>query len=229
MRFTKLATLALTPALTRAFTAATPKTAKTAAAASTRLAARDPMTLPLLRRSRILHDFDRMFEEMDEMMESNLATFQRPFLSLADKNFPSSDLQLKRPLGFEVEPGETEYSIKVHVPDVSAKDLHLNLEHDGRVLRLKGERNTEDGGMKVQSRFEKAILLAPDVDVKQLSATMNGDMLTVHAPKVVTEPALEEPKTEKIEIHFEEPKAALEEAPKDEAVDEKVDITQEKA
>jgi len=102
------------------------------------------------------------------------------------------------------------------------------LEHDGRVLRLKGERNTEDGGMKVQSSFEKSILLAPDVDVKQLSATMNGDTLTVHAPKVVTKPALEEPKTEKIEIHFEEPKAALE-APKDEAVDEKVDITQEKA
>ena len=96
MRFTKLATLALTPALTRAFTAATPKTTKAAAAATTRLAARDPMTLPLLRRSRILHDFDRMFEEMDEMMESNLATFQRPFLSLADKNFPSADLQLKR-------------------------------------------------------------------------------------------------------------------------------------
>ena len=227
MRFTKLATTTLAmaaPGLSRAFTAATPKTTK----AATRLAVRDPMMLPLLRRSRIMHDFDRMFDEMDELMESNLASFQRPFLSLADKNIPSGGLQLRRPLGFEVEPGEKEYNIKVHVPDVEAKDLNLNLEHDGRVLRLKGERNTEESGMKVQSRFEKAILLAPDVDVTQLSATMTGDTLTVHAPKVETTPALEGEKTEKIEIHFEEPKAALEDAPKEqEAVDEKVEITAE--
>ena len=160
-----------------------------------------------------MHDFDKMFEEMDQLMESSLASFprQRPFLSLADKDIPS-DLQLRRPLGFEVEPNEKDYNIKVFVPDVEAKDLHLNLEHDGRVLRLKGERNTEEGGMKVQSRFEKSILLAPDVDITKLSASMTGDTLTVNAPKKVETPkALEEEKMEQIEIHYEEPKAALEE------------------
>lgn len=216
MRFNKLALTLAMPSLSHAFTAAAPKMTNTGAATSTRLAARDPV-LPLLRRSRIMHDFDRMFNEMDELMENSLASFprQRPFLSLVDKNLPE-DLQLRRPLGFEVEPaGEKEYLIKVFVPDVDAKDLHLNLEHDGRVLRLKGERNTEDGGMKVQSSFEASILLSPDIDMKQLSASMSGDTLTVHAPKVETPKALEEEKTEKIEIHFEEPKAALEDVPKE--------------
>ena len=227
MRFSKLTALALAPTLARAFTSAAPKMTKAGAASSTRLAARDPMMLPLLRRSRMMHDFDRMFEEMDELMESSLASFprQRLFPSLADKNTPT-DLQLRRPLGFEVEPNEKDYNIKVFVPDVEAKDLHLNLEHDGRVLRLKGERNTEEGGMKIQSHFEKSILLAPDVDVSKLSASMTGDTLTVHAPKVKTPKALEEEKAEQIEIHYEEPKAALEEAPvEEEAVEENVEVT----
>ena len=224
MRFSKLSALALTPALSRAFTGAAPKMTKAGATTSTRLAARDPTMLPLLRRSRIMHDFDKMFEEMDELMESSLAPFSRhrPFLSLSDKNIPTN-LQLHRPLGFEVEPDEKEYNIKVFVPDVEAKDLHLNLEHDGRILRLKGERHTEEGGMKVQSRFEKSILLAPDVDVSQLSASLTGDTLTVHAPKVETTKALEEEKTEQVEIHYEEPRAALEDSPmEEEAVEEDV-------
>ena len=228
MRFSKLTALALTPALSRAFTGAAPKMTKTGAATSTRLAVRDPTMLPLLRRSRIMHDFDRMFEEMDELMESSLASFprQRPFLSLADKNIPT-DLQLRRPLGFEVElVNEKEYNIKVFVPDVEAKDLHLNLEHDGRVLRLKGERHTEEGGMKIQSRFEKSILLAPDVDVSQLSASLSGDTLTVHAPKVETPKALEEEKAEQIEIHYEEPKA-LEDAPFEEETVDENEVTEE--
>ena len=228
MRFSKLTALALTPALSRAFNTAAPKMTKAGAASSTRLAARDPTMLPLLRRSRIMHDFDRMFEEMDELMESSLASFprHRPFLSLSDKNIPT-DLQLRRPLGFEVEPNEKEYNIKVFVPDVEAKDLHMNLEHEGRVLRLKGERHTEEGGMKVQSRFEKSILLAPDVDVSQLSASLTGDTLTVHAPKVQAPKALEEEKAEQIEIHYEEPKAALEDSPmeeEEEALDENLEV-----
>eukprot|EP00986_Skeletonema_menzelii_P005789 scaffold2144_cov149-Skeletonema_menzelii.AAC.9 len=202
MRFSKLTALALTPALARAFTSVAPKMTKAGAASSTRLAARDPMMLPLLRRSRMMHDFDRMFEEMDELMESSLASFprQRPFLSLAGKNIPT-DLQLRRPLGFEVEPNEKDYNIKVFVPDVEAKDLHLNLEHDGRVLRL------------------------PYATPRKLSASMTGDTLTVHAPKVETSKALEEEKAEQIEIHYEEPKAALEEAPvEEEAVDENMEV-----
>ena len=145
MRFSKLTALALTPALARAFTSAAPKMTKAGAASSTRLAARDPMMLPLLRRSRMMHDFDRMFEEMDELMESSLASFprQRPFLSLAGKNIPT-DLQLRRPLGFEVEPNEKDYNIKVFVPDVEAKDLHLNLEHDGSTRTQHRGRWNED-------------------------------------------------------------------------------------
>ncbi len=50
--------------------------------------------------------------------------------------------------------------------------------------------------------------------------------LTVHAPKVQAPKALEEDKAEQIEIHYEEPKAALEDPPmeeEEEAVDENLE------
>lgn len=166
--------------------------------------------LPVLRRSDLLFpDIDSMFKEMDEIMDSSLTTrFPRPSLPLLGQDI-SEDLKLKRPLGFDVTQDEKEYKVAVHVPDVEAKDIDLQLDNDGRVLRLKGERTHEDGGMTVQSRFEKAILLSPDVDTTKLAANMSGDTLTVFAPKIEKKAALEEAKNKKIEIKIEEPEAVL--------------------
>jgi len=203
---TSLLSLAVVPVLkTHGFQAAgRPLAIRTA----TSLAARRSV-FPILRRS-VFPDVDRMFEEMDEMMESSLATtrFPRPSLSLLGKDFPE-ELRFRRPLGFEVTQDEKEYKVAIHVPDVEAKDVDLQLDHDGRVLRLKGDRTHEEGGMKVQSRFEKAILLSPDVDTTKLAANMSGDTLTVVAPKIERKLALEAAKDQKIEIKVQEPTAAL--------------------
>ena len=135
------------------------------------------------------------------MMESSFATrFPRPALSLSGKGVPE-ELKLRRPLGFEVTQDDTEYKVAVHVPDVEAKDIDLQLDHDGRVLRLRGNRVHEDGGMKVQSRFEKTILLSPDVDTAKLAANMSG--------MIEKKLALDDAKDKKIEIKIEEPNVAL--------------------
>lgn len=177
---------------------------------ATSLAARRSM-MPILRRSDIFFpDINRMFDEMDEMMESSLATrFPRQLPSLSGKDIPD-ELKLRRPLGFEVTQDEKEYKVAVHVPDVDAKDIDLQLDHDGRVLRVKGDRTHEEGGMKVQSRFEKAILLSPDVDTTKLAANLSGDTLTVVAPKIERKEALGMAENKKIEIKVLEPTAALE-------------------
>lgn len=122
------------------------------------------------------------------------------------------ELRLRRPLGFDVTQDDKEYTVAVHVPDVEAKDIDLQLDHDGRVLRLRGDRTHEEGGMKVRSRFEKAILLSPDVDTTQLKANKSGDTLTVVAPKIERAEALENAQSKKIEIKVvDTPKAALQE------------------
>lgn len=165
-------------------------------------ARRSLLSFPTLRRPSLLFpDFDRMFDEVDEMMEKSLAI--RPGLTL------------KQPLGFEVTQDDHEYKVAMNVPDAEMKDLDLQLDHDGRVLRLKGDRFHEEGGMKVQSRFEKAILLSPDIDTSKLHANLADGTLTVIAPKFDPKKVLEKKAdskmdTKKIDIHFEEPKAALE-------------------
>jgi HSP20 family protein len=165
---------------------------------------------PVLRRGLSFPDVDRVFEEMDELMESSFSTrIPRPALSPLIKDIPE-DLRLRRPLGFDVTQDDKEYKLAVHVPDVEAKDVDLQLDHDGRVLRLKGDRTHEEGGMKVRSRFEKAILLSPDVDTTKLAANMSGDTLTVVAPKIERKAALDQAENKKIEIKVvEAPKAAL--------------------
>ncbi|KAL7547026.1 hypothetical protein ACHAWF_010352 [Thalassiosira exigua] len=176
---------------------------------STSLEARRSL-FPVLRRGLSFPDVDRVFEEMDELMESSFSTrIPRPALSPLIKDIPE-DLRLRRPLRFDVTQDDKEYKLAVHVPDVEAKDVDLQLDHDGRVLRLKGDRTHEEGGMKVRSRFEKAILLSPDVDTTKLAANMSGDTLTVVAPKIERKAALDEAENKKIEIKVvEAPKAAL--------------------
>merc|ERR1712013_347172 len=130
---------------------------------------------------------------------------------------------------------EKEYKMAVSVPGVEAKDIALQVDQDGRVLRLKGNRAYEEGGMKVQSRFEKAILLSPDVDTKKLAANMLGDVLKIVAPKIEKKDVLDKAEDKKIEIKVKEPEAALQDdgevAPKikkkdalDEAEDKKIEI-----
>ena len=139
------------------------------------------------------------------MIESSLTSLSRPSPSLLSRD---NMMSRRRPLGFEVTEEEKEYKIAVHVPDVDANDINLQLDNDGCVLRLKGDRSREAGGMKVQSRFEKAILLGPDVDTSKLAANMSGDSLTIVAPKIEKKEALEKTESTKIEIKIGESKTA---------------------
>lgn len=178
-----------------------------AARTSTSLAARRSL-FPVLRRSDIFFpDLDRMFEEMQELDNSLATAFPRPGLSLLGRDMPK-ELASSRFSGIEVVQDEKTYKVMFHAPDMEEKDIDLHLDNDGRTLRLKGDRKYNDGGMTVHSRFEKAILLSPDVDTKNLVADMSGGTITVVAPKIDME-APENALSKKIEIKVVEPEAAL--------------------
>ena len=203
-----IAPLALLPTVANGFHTAGRQPVSTTHTTSTSLEARRSL-FPILRRRSDLFfpdsSIDRVFQEMDEMMESSLISLSRPSPSLLGRD---NIMSRRRPLGFEVTEEEKEYKIAVHVPDVDANDINLQLDNDGRVLRLKGDRSREAGGMKVQSRFEKAILLGPDVDTSKLAANMSGDSLTIVAPKIEKKEALEKTESTKIEIKIGESKTA---------------------
>jgi HSP20 family protein len=233
MRFTSaISMLTLAPAAIHAFhVGSTTTTANPTGITSTSLEARRLM-VPMLRRSRpsssmFFPDVDRMFREMDEMMESSFSELSRPASSmLALGKYPQAQgLGLRQPLGFDVTQDEKEFKVAMNLGDVELKDIDLQLDADGRVLRLKGNKVQEEGGMKIQSSFEKAILLHPNVDTEKISAKFDGGVLSIVAPKVYEE-VVEEKKPKKIDIHVtdsasEEVKAAIEdhvEAPEENEV-----------
>ena len=180
---------------------------------ATSLAARRSL-FPILRH-RTPSNIDRMFEEMDSLMERSLATFERPLApALFDRRLPGN-MQPRRPfscLNLDVSQNENKYKVSMEALDVDPKDLSLSLDRDGRIMRLKGQKSIEDRGMTVQSRFEKAILLSPDVDTDKISASISEGTLTVVAPKIDQAAALAQAQDKEIEIKVGESQTYLEEA-----------------
>ncbi|KAL3800734.1 LOW QUALITY PROTEIN: hypothetical protein ACHAWO_013276 [Cyclotella atomus] len=150
-------------------------------------------------------DVDRLFREMDEMMEDSFVQLSRP--SMLAQYPQAQGMGLSQPLGFDVTQDDKEFKVTMNLGDVQVNDVDLQLDSDGRVLRLKGNKVQEEGGMKIQSSFEKAILLHPEVDSEKISATYNGGLLSIVAPKVFEEEVEEEKKKpKKIDIHVSEAK-----------------------
>ena len=149
IKVTSLLALA-TPKLTKGFQVVSREGASRGVS-TTAFAARRSLLPVLRRRSPFFSDIDRMFEEMDGLMESSV---------LFDRRLPLGNLQPRRPFGgLNVSQDENEFKVSIDAPKVDLNDLSLSLDRDHRVMRLKGQTYIEDGGMTVQSRFEKAILL----------------------------------------------------------------------
>ena len=182
-----------TPALTHGFHVAGKEGASRGVSS---LAARRASLFQIRRRDPFFRDMDQMMEEIDTMMDESLAMLQRPLATP----------QLRRPLGgFDVSQDENEYRVSIAAPGVDVNDLSLSLDNDGRVLRLKGQASSEEGGMVISSRFEKAVLLSPEVDTDKITASISDGTLTVVAPKINPTSALEQAQAKKIEIRIDEP------------------------
>jgi HSP20 family protein len=85
----------------------------------------------------------------------------------------------------DVSDDDTAITVRAELPGMEEKDVELTLE-DG-LLRLKGEKTTEDQSASYSERwhgsFERTIGLGPDVDAEKAKATFRNGLLTVTVPK----------------------------------------------
>ena len=138
---------------------------------------------------RVIHDFDEMF---DTVLGDRNEMFYEPF-SLQRMSKPSYLLQgTPTPNALAPSVAENAYGITqddkqlqivVGVPGANASDINLQLEDDGRLLRISGETTREDGGISMHSRFDRAFTLNRDVDTNKISAQIDNGVLTITAPK----------------------------------------------
>lgn len=154
-----------------------------------------------------------MLKELDELLEAEIDDFfNGPFMMRPRTSF------LQRPMRFldtDVRPSSSKYKITnkkdsfqlmADVPGVDAENLNVQLEQNGRVLRLSGMREIKNGESSFESRFDKAFVLDRSVDTDKITANLDDGVITITAPKRLNHDSLK-----KIEITKGNPDDAAEE------------------
>lgn len=132
----------------------------------------------------------KMLKELDEFLEAEMDDFfNGPFMMRPRLSF------LQRPVRYpdaEVRPSSNKYKITnkkdsfqvmADVPGVDAENLNVQLEQNGRVLRLSGKREIKNGEASFESRFDKAFVLDRSVDTEKITANLADGVITITAPK----------------------------------------------
>merc|ERR1719333_1263848 len=112
--------------------------------------------------------------------------------------------------GYKIHHNESTFQIEMDVPGIEAADLTVQLEEDGSILRVKGERkytNTNDHSnrpkKKASKRIEACFSIDSDVDSNNMKVKLENGVLVVVAPKVKKE---EESKIRKLKINLQNTK-----------------------
>lgn len=145
---------------------------------------------------RVMHGMDEMFDTMLGDMGTlfyeplPLQRMGRPYYLLQDtprrlnalaQSKAKDDGLIKNSFGITQD--DKQLQIVVGVPGASASDINLELEGDGRVLKISGETKRENEGISVHSRFERSFTLPRDVDANGIAASIDNGVLTITAPK----------------------------------------------
>jgi HSP20 family molecular chaperone IbpA len=142
-------------------------------------------------------DNDRIFRSLfggfDDFFAHPSLMSRDPFAPFFSRHHsPDSNTTLLRSLspGYEIKEHDGTYEIAVHVPDgVKASDVELELEHNGTVLNVSGERRQEDEDGKLVSamRFGKRFTIGTNVDTDNITANLSNGVLVLTAPKIENE------------------------------------------
>lgn len=92
--------------------------------------------------------------------------------------------------GYVMEEVDDKYKIQVDVPGMKASDINVELEHEGSVLHISGERKITSENSVKEIRFDKRFTIGNNVESEKMSADLTDGVLTLTAPKKAeTKPA----------------------------------------
>lgn len=143
-----------------------------------------------------MHDVDEIFETMlggvDEMFYHpyQLQRMSRPSyfvqggptLKALTQSRPKNTRDLARK-AYGITQDDKQLRIVVDVPGAKASDISLQLEEDGRLLRISSETKSEHEGISVRSHFERSFTLSRDIDTSNMAGSIDNGVLTISAPR----------------------------------------------
>ena len=116
--------------------------------------------------------------------------------SLMKEGGPLSDDLIRSSPGYTITEADGKFNINVDLPGMKPSDIKVELEHDGSVLHISGERKIKTENTYKEVSFDRRFSLGANVDVEKMTANLADGVLTLTAPKM--EP--EKPKTRTIAI-----------------------------
>ena len=84
---------------------------------------------------------------------------------------------------YELTDNDEKFQVAMDVPGVSMKDITVNLEEDGKLLTISGERKSSNERYQFNSKFSQTFTIDPAVDVDKFTANLKNGVLIVAAPK----------------------------------------------
>mmetsp|Transcript_22545 Transcript_22545/g.38337 ORF Transcript_22545/g.38337 Transcript_22545/m.38337 type:complete len:208 (-) Transcript_22545:198-821(-) len=85
---------------------------------------------------------------------------------------------------YELTDNDEKFQVAIDVPGVDMKDIKVNLEEDGKLLTVTGERkSSKDSTYTFSSKFYTSFTLDPAVDVDKFTANLKNGVLIIAAPK----------------------------------------------
>lgn len=98
-----------------------------------------------------------------------------------------SDLASRTSPRYEITDDDEKFLVAIDVPGVKADGIQINLEEDGQVLSIAGQRESTTGSIdstsRFTSRFAQKFYLDPTVDIDNFTANLKNGVLVVTAPK----------------------------------------------
>ena len=127
-----------------------------------------------------------MFGELIRWNPSNeLSSWHRDIDDLFDRFFVGAESPLRGWMPrMETYRKENDYVVRVDLPGVDAKDVHVQAE--GNVLSITGERKTNEKGAQYREtfygKFERSLALPRGVETDKIAARYENGVLEIRVP-----------------------------------------------
>mmetsp|Transcript_25957 Transcript_25957/g.40296 ORF Transcript_25957/g.40296 Transcript_25957/m.40296 type:complete len:199 (+) Transcript_25957:73-669(+) len=93
---------------------------------------------------------------------------------------------------FDLFEDEKEFELSIDLPGVKSEDLTVQLEEDGRIIHIMGERKSRRSEDSVMSMFEKNFAVDESIDTGKIRVDLSDGVLVITAPKVLDYRAIRE-------------------------------------
>jgi HSP20 family protein len=94
---------------------------------------------------------------------------------------------------YEITENDEQFRLAVDVPGMKPDNLKIELEDDGRILHVSGERKVKTDTSHEEYLFDKRFTLRKDLDTSKITAHLSDGVLVVTAMKMKTLPPATQP------------------------------------